>query len=94
MRTNNVIKAIIETIPMLPGVARRWIHPTSLFELRRDKKDRANFVMFFTLRESRRDPDPALSRVRGSTLQLHPFRLDSEALRLLQRWGRLKAEDC
>ena len=37
---------------MLPGVARRWIHPTSLFELRQDKKDRANFVMFFTLQSS------------------------------------------
>jgi hypothetical protein len=45
-------------------------------------------VMFFTLRESRRAPDPALSGVRGSLLQLHPFRLDSGALRLLQHWGK------
>jgi hypothetical protein len=48
-------------------------------------KDRANFVIFFTLQESRRASYPALSRVRGSALQLHPFRLGSETLRLLQR---------
>ncbi len=43
--------------------------------------------IFFTLRESRRAPDPALPRVRSSPLRLHPWRLDSEALRLLQHWG-------
>ncbi|CAD7766644.1 MAG: hypothetical protein DNFNHJIP_00042 [Candidatus Argoarchaeum ethanivorans] len=52
-----------------------------------DSKDLVNFVMLFTLRESRRAPDSAFSRVRSSTLPLHPFSLDSEALRLLQRWG-------
>ncbi len=45
--------------------------------------------MFSTLRASRRTPDPAFSRVRGSALQLHPFSPGSQALRLLQRWGLL-----
>ena len=30
-----------------------------------DSKDRVNFAMLFTLRESRRTPDPALLRVRS-----------------------------
>jgi len=54
-----------------------------------DLKDVVKFAMFFTLRESRRTPDPSFSRVRGSALQLHSFSLGSEALRLLQRWGLL-----
>ncbi|MCP3956025.1 MAG: TolC family protein, partial [Desulfobacterales bacterium] len=53
-----------------------------------DSKDWANFAMFSTLRESRRTPDPAFSRVRGSARQLHPFSLGSEVLQLLQRWGK------
>src|SRR5210317_1800651 len=46
--------------------------------------------MLFTLRERRRTSDSALSRVRSKILRLHPRRLDSEALRRLQRWGLLK----
>jgi len=65
----------------------RCFHPASLFELRPDKKDDANFVIFFTLQESRRAPDPALSRVRGSARQLHPLRLGSATLRLLVAVG-------
>ena len=42
---------------------------------------------FVPLRESRRAPDPSLSRACGSSLQRHPFRLDSGTLPLLQRWG-------
>jgi hypothetical protein len=53
-------------------------------------KDGVDFAMLFTLRESRRTSDPVLSRVRGKQLQLHPRRLGSEALRLLQRWGNNK----
>jgi len=49
-------------------------------------KDWVDFAMLFPLRESRGASDPALSRDRGRQLQLHPRRLDSEALRLLQRW--------
>jgi hypothetical protein len=45
------------------------------------------FFIFFTLRESRRASDPALPRVRSSLIRHHPWRLSSEALRLLQRWG-------
>ena len=45
----------------------------------------AVLALLFTLRESRRTSDPALPRDRGKQLQLHPWRLDSEALRLLQR---------
>jgi len=52
-----------------------------------NSKDGIHFAMLFTLRESRRTSDSALSRVRSKTLRLHPWRLDSEALRLLQRWG-------
>ena len=52
-------------------------------------KDKVDFAMVFTLRESRRTSDPVLSRVRGKRLQLHPRRLGSEALRLLQRWGKV-----
>jgi hypothetical protein len=47
-----------------------------------------NFAMLFTFQESRRTSDPALSRDRGSQLQLG-VRLDSEALRLLQCWGKV-----
>jgi hypothetical protein len=46
------------------------------------------FSIFFTLRESLRAPDPALPGVRSSPLRLHPWRLGSEALRLLQHWGK------
>ncbi len=53
-----------------------------------DSKVRANYVMLFTLPESRRAPDSAFSRARGSTQQIHPFSLDSEALRHLQCWGK------
>jgi hypothetical protein len=38
--------------------------------------------------ESRRDPNPALARVRSKVLRLHPCRLDFGALRLLQQWGQ------
>jgi len=48
-------------------------------------KEMIKFAKLFTLQESRRSSDPSLSRVRGSTLQRHPFRLVSEALRPLQR---------
>ena len=41
-------------------------------------------AIFFTLRESRKTPDPALPRVRSSRLRLRPRRLGSEALRLLR----------
>ena len=43
--------------------------------------------MLFTLRERRRTSDSALSRVRSKILRRHSLRLDSEALRRLQRWG-------
>jgi hypothetical protein len=54
-----------------------------------NSKDGVDFAMLFTLRESRRTSDPVLSRDRGKQLQLHPRRLGSEALQLLQRWGSL-----
>jgi hypothetical protein len=41
--------------------------------------------MLFTQGESRRTSDPALLRVRSKELRLTLKRLDSEALRLLQR---------
>ncbi len=47
-----------------------------------------DFAMLFTLRESRRTPDPALLRIRSKELRLTLRGLDSEALRLLQRWGK------
>jgi hypothetical protein len=51
-----------------------------------------DFAMLFTRREIRRTSDQVLlsagSRDCGSKLQLHPKRLDSEALRHLQRWGK------
>ena len=50
-----------------------------------NSKAGVDFAMLFTLRESRRTSDPMLSRIRGKRLQLHPRRLGSEALRLLQR---------
>ena len=54
-----------------------------------NSKDGVDFALLFTLRESRRTSDPALSGDRGRQLQLLPLRLDSEALRLLQRCGQL-----
>jgi hypothetical protein len=45
--------------------------------------------MFVPLRESQRNPDPALPRDRSKLRRLHPWRLDAESLRLLQRWGKL-----
>ena len=59
----------IQAIPSLVG----WI------SLEVDSKEMVDIAKLFTLR------DRALSRVRGNTLQFHPFRLGSEALRLLQR---------
>ena len=50
-------------------------------------KDDVYFAMLFTLRESLRTLDSVLSRARSKPLRHHPWRLDSEALRLLQRWG-------
>jgi len=50
-------------------------------------KDVGDFALLFTLRESRRTSDSALSRDHSKQLRFHPWRLDSEALRLLQRWG-------
>jgi hypothetical protein len=49
-----------------------------------------NFLMFIPLRESRRIPDPALPKDCSKVLRLHPWRLGSEILRLLQRWGKPK----
>ena len=43
--------------------------------------------MFVPLRESRRNPVPVLPRDCSKLLRLHPWRLGSEYLRLLQRWG-------
>ena len=51
-------------------------------------KDWIGFAMSFTLRERRRTSDSALSRARSKVLRRHPRRLASEALRLLQRWGK------
>ena len=45
------------------------------------------FLILFTFQESWRTSDPVLSRDCGSRLQLHPWRLSSEAPQLLQRWG-------
>ena len=47
------------------------------------------FSIFSTFQESLRAPDPALPRVRSSPRRLHPRRLGSEALRLLQHRGKL-----
>lgn len=47
------------------------------------------YAIFFTLRESRRAPDSVLPMVRCSALRLHPWRLGSEAFRVLQHWGEL-----
>ena len=55
-----------------------------------NSKDGIDFTILLTLREHRRTSDSALSRVRSKTLRLHPRRLDSEALRCLQRWGKAK----
>ena len=81
----SVIISDILVFAQFSGYPPLWIHPTSLFELRRDKKDGVDFAKLFTLRENRRTSDPVLSRDRGKLLQLHPWRLGSEALRLLQR---------
>jgi hypothetical protein len=67
------------TIDMISGINQRCIPESVRF-----------FSIFFPLRESRRAPDPALPRDRNSRLWLHPRRLGSEALRLLQRWGKIK----
>jgi len=48
------------------------------------------FLTVFTLRESLSASVPLLPRVRSKTLRLHPCRRGSEALRLLQRWGKYK----
>ena len=47
-----------------------------------------NFLIFSPCRESRRKPDPALPRDRSKALRLHPWRLGSDSLRLLQRLGK------
>ena len=47
--------------------------------------------MFLPLRESRRNPVPVLPRNCSKLLRLHPWRLGSESLRLLQRWGMVRA---
>ena len=52
-----------------------------------NSKNGAVFLILFTFQESWRTSDPVLSRDCGSRLQLHPWRLGSEALQLLQRWG-------
>jgi hypothetical protein len=44
-----------------------------------------NFLIFSPCRESRRKPDPVLPRDRSKALRLHPWRLGSDSLRLLQR---------
>jgi hypothetical protein len=44
-----------------------------------------NFLIFSPCRESRRKPDPALPGDRSKELRLHPWRLGSDSLRLLQR---------
>ena len=46
--------------------------------------------LIFTLRAHRRAPDPSLPRVRSKRLRLHPWRLDSEALRRVQNSGTNK----
>jgi hypothetical protein len=46
-----------------------------------------DFLMLFPLRESRSNPYPALPRDCSRLLRRHPWRLGSESLRLLQRWG-------
>ena len=51
-------------------------------------KDGVDLAMLLTLRESRRTSDSALLRVRSKELRLTLRRLDSEARRLLQRWGK------
>jgi hypothetical protein len=58
-----------------------------------------NFLIFLPYRESRRSPYPALPRDRSKLLRLHPWRLGSGPLRLLQRWGltqhsRLTSKHC
>ena len=98
---------------MLPGVARRWIHQAS-HKATPDKKDRANFVMFFTLPSSPKGyagqdgkaGGLQILRCQGFAVVHYNFTLsafrneveipspgDSEALRLLQRWGRLKESE-
>ena len=60
-----------------------WIPPVV------NSKDGVNFALLSTLRESRRTSDSALLRVRSKELRLFTLRrLDSEALLLLQLWGK------
>ena len=59
-----------------------WIPPLV------NSKDGVDFAMLFPLRESRGTSDSALLRVRSKELRLTLRRLDSEALQLLQRWGK------
>jgi hypothetical protein len=57
-----------------------------------NSKDGVDIAMLFTRRESRRTSDSALLRARSPADSRDDFtlsRLDSEALRLLQRWGKL-----
>jgi len=66
-----------------------WIPPLV------NSKDGVDFAMLFPLRESRRTSDSALLRVRSKELRLFTLRrLDSEALRLLQRWGKGEHYNC
>jgi hypothetical protein len=46
------------------------------------------FSIFFTLRENRRTPDPALPEVRPAKAGLHPWRLGSGTRQFLQQWGK------
>jgi hypothetical protein len=46
-----------------------------------------NFLVFSPCRERWRKPDPALPGDRGKGLRLHRWRLASDILRFLQRWG-------
>ena len=55
------------------------------FRIRCNPGRNDNLLIFSPCRESRRKPDPALPRDRSKALRLHPWRLDSDSLRLLQR---------
>ncbi|MGD8260801.1 MAG: hypothetical protein PVG70_00200 [Desulfobacterales bacterium] len=62
-----------------------WIPPLVNF------RDGVDIATLFTPRESRRTSDSALLRARSPADSRDDFtlsRLDSEALRLLQRWGK------
>ena len=69
-------------------ITKFWISP--LVNL----KDGIDIAMLFTRRESRRTSDSALLRARSKELRLTLSRLDSEALRLLQRWGKRSTVRC